>query len=905
MKKLFLLMVGLMLGFTAAAQTVVSGTVLDEYQQPLIGANVLVPGTTQGTTTDVNGTFTLNVGKGVDAVQISFLNYKTATHKVNSSASRQNLGTIAMEPDAIKMDDVVITQSIAVQRKTPVAVSTVSAADIEYKLGSQEFPEILKATPGVYATKEGGGYGDSKINLRGFKSENIAVMVNGVPMNDMEGGAVYWSNWAGLSDVTRTMQVQRGLGASKVSNPSVGGSINIVTNTIDAKKGGSFAYGIGNDGMNQVSFSFSTGLTKNGWAASVLMAKRWGDGYVQGTDYDAYTWFVNVSKRLNDRHQLSLTAFGSPQEHYQRPNNRSGLSIVGYQQVTNYMKGKSPYRYNPVYGFGKNGERKTSNYNSYHKPQISLNHQWQIDHKSALSTALYMSIGRGYGFRGEGQSGYSSKWYGATDGVLNMEFRNADGTRDYAAIQTLNEESTNGSKMVIGKNMNEHEWYGIVSTYTNQIHENLHLTAGVDARYYIGHHTCELQDLFNGAYYMDTYYRGTVNPANNAAAADPEWRYEKLGVGDVVYRDYDGHVHQEGIFGQLEWSKRNLNAFVSGTLSHSGYWRVDRFYYDDAHKESETSNHLSGSIKFGANWNLTEKSNIFANFGYLSLAPKFNYGVFLNSQNSHAINPDATNEKVLSAELGYGFRSKILSANINAYYTEWRDKTTSRTGTFERGERQGERYYINMTGVDARHMGIELEFTARFAKWIELQGMLSWGDWEWASDAKGYYYDMQGQPLADLKDGRPASGIMAEDHAWSILKQKGIKVGGSAQTTASLGLNLRPIEGIRLGVDWVLHARNYSDYSVSGSNLDVNSTYAITKPWEIPYGHQFDLFASYNFKIGKDLRATVYANINNVFNQEYIVDAYTPAAGPANWESAYGVFYNFGRTISVKMKLRF
>ena len=116
------------------------------------------------------------------------------------------------------LDEIVITQtSFAVDRKTPVAVSTIKADVIENKLGTQEFPEILKSTPGVYATKSGGGFGDGRLNLRGFNSENVAVMINGVPVNDMENGRVYWSNWAGLSDVTSAMQVQRGLGASKVS----------------------------------------------------------------------------------------------------------------------------------------------------------------------------------------------------------------------------------------------------------------------------------------------------------------------------------------------------------------------------------------------------------------------------------------------------------------------------------------------------------------------------------------------------------------------------------------------------------------------------------------------------------------------------------------------------------------
>ncbi|MBO5685305.1 MAG: carboxypeptidase-like regulatory domain-containing protein, partial [Alistipes sp.] len=419
MKKLFLLMVGLMLGFTAAAQTVVTGQVLDENQLPLIGANVLIPGTTQGTTTDINGSFTLQVGKGADAVQISFLNYKTSTHKVNASATKQNLGTIVMQPDAIKMDDVVITQSIAVQRKTPVAVSTVSASEIEYKIGGQEFPEVLKSTPGVYVTKDGGGFGDSKINMRGFKSANIAVMINGVPVNDMEWGGVYWSNWAGLSDVTRSMQTQRGMGASNISSPSVGGTINIVTNSIDAKKGGTFTYGVGNDGLQNMALSLSTGLSKKGWAMSLLLGKRWGDGYIQGTGFEGYNWFVNISKRINDHHQLSLTAFGAPQSHNQRKPLYAGLSIKEWDKVAKWMGEEDKYRYNAVYGFDNNGKERTSQWNHYHKPQISLNHQWQIDYKSSLSTALYMSIGRGGGYSGQGRtSNDRAMWNGSNNGIL-------------------------------------------------------------------------------------------------------------------------------------------------------------------------------------------------------------------------------------------------------------------------------------------------------------------------------------------------------------------------------------------------------------------------------------------------------------------------------------------------------
>ena len=121
--------------------------------------------------------------------------------------------------------------------------------------------------------------------------------------------------------------------------------------------------------------------------------------------------------------------------------------------------------------------------------------------------------------------------------------------------------------------------------------------------------------------------------------------------------------------------------------------------------------------------------------------------------------------------------------------------------------------------------------------------MFSWGDYEWASNAKGYFYNQQGQPLKDLR-GNLASGVLAEDHAYTTLNQKGIKVGGSAQTTASLGLTFRPFKGFRIGADWVVNARNYSDYQVSSSNYTANSDISVAEPWNIPWGNQVDLNAA-------------------------------------------------------------
>lgn len=884
---------------SAIAQSTVIGKVVDENDAPLIGATVIVPGTSTGTGTDAAGNFSLKVDAGTQSVEISFIGYVTETREIKGGG-RIDLGTIVLKTDAVTLQDVIVSQSVAVQRKTPVAVSTVTADEITYKLGGQEFPEILKSTPGVYVTKDGGGFGDAKINMRGFQSANVAVMVNGVPVNDMEWGGVYWSNWAGLSDVTRSMQTQRGLGASKISAPSVGGSVNIVTNGIDAKKGGTFSFGVGNDGLYNLSLSLSTGLTKNGWAMSILAAKRWGDGYIQGTNFEGYNWFVNISKRINDRHQLSLTAFGAPQKHGQRNALNDGLTIAEWQKAKNFMGEKDMYRYNASYGFDKNGKQRYSSFNEYHKPQISLNHQWQIDYKSSLSTALYMSIGRGSGYSGQGRtSADRNAWKGTNYGILNTTFRNPDGTFAYDKIQELNAASIDGSRMVMSKNNNNHMWYGLLSTYTNQITPSLELSAGVDVRYYIGEHNNEIIDLYDGKYFIDDNSRRNVKASDNIAAADPTWQYEKLQVGDKVYRDYDGHVHQEGVFAQLEWTRNKLNAFVSGSISNTGYWRYDRFYYDAEHAESDHVNFLGYTVKGGANYNITDKHNVFANLGYISRAPFFSGGAFLQSTTSNVTNPDPLNERVFSAELGYGFRSGIFTANLNAYYTLWMDKSFVRSTQMSNGDYAR----INLGGVDARHMGIELDFSLRPTRWMDITGMLSLGNWIWDSNTKGYIYDSQGQPMTAALDGTVASGIMADDHAWLFLKQKGIKVGGSAQTTGAIGVTVRPMKGLRVSADWNAYGNNYADFWL-GSGLNGNQTIEVKDPWRIPWGHQLDLSASYRFKIG-NIFATIYGNVNNVYNYNYIMDAQSDALQEGIWQNAYAVMYSFGRTYTVRVKINF
>jgi len=391
MKRIFSLLVFITLSSYAFAQTgSVSGIVTDgDTGDAVIGATVLIKGTTQGSSTELDGSFTItDVKEGSQTIIVSYTGMETQevpAQVINGQAT--NIGGVILEAGAIGLAEVKVIASVATSRKTPVAASTIKAKEIEAKIGSQEFPEILKSTPGVYATKAGGGFGDGRINIRGFNSTNVAVLINGVPVNDMENGRVFWSNWAGLTDATSLMQVQRGLGASKVAVPSIGGTINIISKATDFEKGGHVYIGTGNNAYSKVGFSLSSGVTENGWAFTINGAQTKGNGFVDATGFLSHSYYANIAKKINNQHELTFTAIGAKQRHGQRQD-RSLLA--------DYEASSRDVKFNPDWGY-KNGQLLNIEDNFYHKPQLSLNHYWTISPNSRLSTALYASSGTGGG----------------------------------------------------------------------------------------------------------------------------------------------------------------------------------------------------------------------------------------------------------------------------------------------------------------------------------------------------------------------------------------------------------------------------------------------------------------------------------------------------------------------------
>ena len=826
---------------TVLGQTKITGKVVDQTNEPLPSASIVVKGTTNGTSTDFDGNFTLTAKSNSGVIVISFVGY--TTKEVAFSSSNNNLGNIQLAEDSNTLDEIVVTAtSFAVDRKTPVAVSTIKAADIERKLGSQEFPEVLKSTPGVYATKSGGGFGDGRINLRGFNSENVAVMINGVPVNDMENGRVYWSNWAGLSDVTSAMQVQRGLGAAKVAVPSIGGTINILSKTTDVTKGGNIIASTGNDGYQKYGFTLSTGLMDNGFAATVSFSKTSGEGYVDGTQFDGYNYFVNFSKILNDNHKISFTTFGAPQRHGQRQN-RSTIST--------YRNAQSGNRFNPDWGM-KNGQVTHIEDNFYHKSQSSFNHYWTISDNTSLSTALYASFGTG---GGGGTAGTNRD-------LFNVRLGGFDQPVDLDNIVSINRANgALGSEAILRASRNDHEWYGVLSTFKTKLSEKWDLVAGLDWRSYTGKHFREVTDLLGGDYFLDN------SDVNNPNAA--------LKVGDKFGYNNDGNVGWLGFFSQLEYNTDDFNAFLSTSLQRTTYQRIDYFQYtpNDTLRETDKYGFTGYGLKGGANYKFNDVSNVFVNVGYFERPANFD-GVFTNFNNTD-INPDAENQKIFSMELGYGLRGEKFAANANVYRTQWKDRTFTRS---IRATAPGaEDFTANLLGVNALHQGVEFDFTYKPSDKLSFTGMLSLGDWKWDNDLENVPVFDENQNQVDTVS----------------LPIKGLRVSDAAQTTAALGMLYKFWKKTSVTFDYNYFDDLYAQIDV----LDYAN--AATRPndsWKAPAYGTIDASLRHGFKLG-DFDTTVTVRVNNLLDTDYIADA-LDAADPLVW-------FGYGRTFSLSAKIKF
>ena len=881
----------LVLSFTSIlfAQMTVSGSVTDASTgDALAGANVVVDGTDLGAAADASGAFTIrNVPNGA-TLTASMIGY------LNTSMSARGTVNFALEPSAIEMSGLEVLASRAGD-KTPVAYTNVSKADMEVRLGSQDIPMALNTTPSVYATQQGGGAGDARINVRGFNQRNVAVMINGVPQNDMENGWVYWSNWDGVGDASHSIQMQRGLSAVNLATPSIGGTMNIITDPAAMSKGGSFKQEAGAGSFLKSSINYNTGLIADKFAFSTTLVKKSGEGIIDKTWTDAYAYYFGASYQMNATNRFELYAIGAPQRHGQNLYKQNlgaydsefAKTVEGYDATAvdsagqfrdegttngvefgrnfnqNWAPINSSYKgkqYWYMYG-DRTVERHNPDYlnereNYFHKPLVNLNHYLTLNDQMRLSTIVYWSGGSGGGtgtygkiptMDADGNLGDDDYkfYYGRGPWVRDwntlIAYNSGANTIEYVdktAIRRLPGQSIG----ILRNSINRQSTIGVISKLNYDLSDALKLQAGLDWRTAGIEHAREVRDLLGGDYYLD--FADDNGPAGG----------KKVVLGDIIAYHNNTTVDWLGFFGQGSYSSGPINAYGMAGFSQIAYTYQDHFTV--ANELIEANAISTMQFKGGAMYDVSDGISVFANFGLVEKPPIMDNVIYLDG----TVASDPANEKFQSIEAGVNYQADNMAVKVNYYMTDWKDRNLTKAVSSGEGS-SGDTDVIFLTGVNQNHSGLEVEADMQVIDMLRLNASVSLGTWKFTEDAVGNYQEDEFNSLGQV------TGQKSTAYTYAL---KDLFVGDMPQTGMALGATVTPTDGLSIQALFNFYDKNYSDWSPNAREVGSDGTADREQVWMAPSYSKLDVHINY---VITGTGMTAFAHVFNALDAVYVQDA--------------------------------
>jgi len=887
----------LFLPFLLQSQVTIKGQVIDaETNLPISNVRVLILPEEQNLTTDQSGYFQINLPEGNYHLTFKHPFYRVKTHQVHIDESNKNLdlGKIALQAKHESLNPIIISSvtDFISDNKLPVSQSHLQRFQISDLASNRDLPEILNQAPSVYATKKGGGIGDSRINVRGFSQRNVAVLINGVPVNDMQTGWVYWSNWLNLPDITSNAQLQSGMGASKLAIPSVGGTINIITASASKKQGGKLSYEYSSYDLHKLIIAYNTGILDNGLSTSIQLGRIKGNGFVDMTGIDAYTYYFNLGYSTpNQKHRIMFNLLGSPQWHYQRniaPKLKDFLQFGENNQPN--------IKYNSEWGYFQSKPYSWSK-NYFHKPIASLNWDWQINDKLALSNVVYAMFGRGGGTGPVGAINYhypNDPLYTDNNGQIRFDdiytWNSGGHVPDFGPDRISNLQGLYVNSINEGLTryafINNHAWFGGVLNANYQYIEQLELSGGVDFRKTYGKNALTVNDVLGADAYFDN---SDVNNPNRIiypgdfVPATYDWNPVKNidNLQKIIFFN-QANINWLGVFGQAKYETEKLSAFLQAGWSQQGFQRIDYFNLPEGNQKSEWFYIPGGNIKTGIGWQINQQHNIFVNGGYFSKQPLFN-AVFPN-WSDNTVGSDLVNERIYSIETSYQFKNNHWDNRLNLYYTIWQDRYQTVTDMVNNQQVTG-----LLKKLKEVHRGIEWVSKFRYNA-LQLYGMLSIGDWYYQGNIKDVpLYNFQ-QQLVSTQD----------------YYLGGVKVGDAAQFTAFLKASYKINKNWRFFISQIYFDKLYANIDV-GSFSNPNHKGSL----QLPAYSLVDAGFRYRFNIKRVGKAKVNLNVQNLFDKHYISESETnifPQNNAELWngiDTSNRVFFGWGRTYALKFELSF
>jgi len=318
------------LSMYGAEPGVLKGRVVDKSDgEGVVGASVVIPGTTIGTSTDLNGNFVLrNVPPSAQKVSVSIVGYAPVTQVVNVGEGQTSTVNISLGQTTIMASEVIVGAALYKQDRldVPVTVNVVSKEKIKEK-PNPTLDKVIEDVPGVVITRSG-GTSASGMQIRGsntYQGGGIGTRVNafydGFPINSPETGEIVWQNIN--MNAADKVEVLKGSAATLYGSAAMGGVVNVYSHmpeTMEVKAGSSIGFydtppsgdkSTYRNGYTPVFWSSYAGFgNKSGkWTYNLLYTHSNDDGYRQNAKYYANDIKFKAKYEINSRQYLQLSTF--------------------------------------------------------------------------------------------------------------------------------------------------------------------------------------------------------------------------------------------------------------------------------------------------------------------------------------------------------------------------------------------------------------------------------------------------------------------------------------------------------------------------------------------------------------------------------------------------------------------
>jgi len=587
---------------SANSQYKVSGTVRNvETGEAISGAQVsLSPGSSK-TTTDKDGKYVFTgIPTGNYVLKATYLGYEIMTQSVEVK-SADITANFDMRSGTISTEELIVEINRAKDRMTPVAFTNVDAKTIDQRIAGQDAPLIVKGIPGMYAySTDGVGNGEASMLIRGFTQNYVSVMINGIPTNDPESNAVYWSNWGSVSSNAGSFQIQRGAGSSLYGAGSFGGSFNIITETPNPKFFYGLNFGYGDPKNTMFGVKLNSGLLmKNKLSLYANVDRKIAEGTRVSGRYEGVNYYSSISYFPKSNIGTKLVLHGAPQEH-----GYSFSNIIAYFKKFGIEANSAPFlpkniveqlpanktTGEPNYGL-LDGKRELEDqdyvnlsHNFFHKPQLEGHFSYDVNKNSKLLTTLFYTVGRGGGssINGAGTLFSLRKGLGSNGSTVDTLVTNYYGPQGF--INTVGVADTIYLKNAYQRiSYSLHSQYGLLASYQTVLGKSLNVVGGVEFRNWTADHPGHFTNLFGKSFVTQSYAADTSTTPGVVKIASFSRRVRQgdidgpndlgspfgwnLSTEDPTYatqyRNYKGETPQLTVFAQGNYLLKNLNIMAS------------------------------------------------------------------------------------------------------------------------------------------------------------------------------------------------------------------------------------------------------------------------------------------------------------------------------------------------------